>query len=252
MLAGGEPTTALRLGASMTSLQFAIGALNDIVDAPADAGRVPHKPIPAGIIDARSAALVTAVAALVGLALAAPSGGGLLVLAAVVLAIGAAYDLFAKGTSFSWIPFAIGIPILPIYGWYGATDSLPPRVAVLIVMAALAGAGLAVANARADLDTDSEAATTSVATALGPARSWWIDAGLLVAAIGLGIVSLAGSGFSLVPLALIGPGVGLAIVGLVVGRRPERGARRRSWELQAIGIALAAAGWIGALVPRAM
>ena len=34
----------------MTALQFAIGALNDVVDAPADAGRVPPKPIPGGLV----------------------------------------------------------------------------------------------------------------------------------------------------------------------------------------------------------
>jgi 4-hydroxybenzoate polyprenyltransferase len=233
----------------MMSLQIAIGTLNDIVDAPRDAGRVPPKPIPAGIISARAAGVVAVSAALVGLALAAPSGAGLVVLAVVVLAIGAAYDLFAKGTPWSWVPFAIGIPILPVYGWYGATGALPPFAPLLVVMAALAGAGLAIANARADLDADTEAAAASVATALGPQRSWWVDAGLLVAAIAVGIVSLGSSGFSVVPWTLLSIGIGIVLAGLVLGRRLERRARRRGWELQAVGAALAAAGWIGAIAP---
>jgi 4-hydroxybenzoate polyprenyltransferase len=231
----------------MTALQFAIGTLNDIVDRPADAGRVPPKPIPAGLISPRSAGALAGIAGLTGLALAAPSGPGLVLLAVVVLAIGAAYDLLAKGTPWSWMPFAVGIPILPVYGWYGATGALPDFVGVLVVMAALAGAGLAIANARADLDMDSEGSTASVATALGPDRSWWADAGLLIAAIALGIVSLGGSGFSVAPWTLLSIGIGIVVAGLVIGRRPERWARVRSWVLQAVGAALAAAGWIWAM-----
>jgi 4-hydroxybenzoate polyprenyltransferase len=41
---------ALVLGLSMTLLQFAIGALNDLHDAPTDGGRVPAKPIPSGLV----------------------------------------------------------------------------------------------------------------------------------------------------------------------------------------------------------
>ena len=33
----------------------------------------------------------------------------------VVIAIGLAYDLRLKGTAWSWLPFAVGIPILPVY-----------------------------------------------------------------------------------------------------------------------------------------
>ena len=39
----------------MTALQVSIGALNDIHDAPDDAGRKPGKPIPAGLVSVPSA-----------------------------------------------------------------------------------------------------------------------------------------------------------------------------------------------------
>ena len=129
------------LGLSMTALQFAIGVLNDIVDAPADAGRVPPKAIPGGYIAEPVARVALVGAALVGLTLAATIDGRLFLVALVVLAIGAAYDVAAKGTRWSWVPFAVGIPILPVYGWFGATGSLPASFATLIPMAVLAGAG---------------------------------------------------------------------------------------------------------------
>ena len=50
LLAGADPPTAARLGVAMTALQASIGALNDLVDAPRDAGHKPAKPIPTGLV----------------------------------------------------------------------------------------------------------------------------------------------------------------------------------------------------------
>ena len=251
LLAGGGALTAVRLGVSMTALQFAIGALNDIVDAPADAGRVPPKPLPAGLVSGSAARIVVAGSAVVGLALAIPGGPGLVALAMVVLAIGAGYDLFAKGTPWSWLPFAVGIPVLPVYGWFGATGALPPFVATIVPMAALAGAGLAIANARADLEADTSAGTDSVARRLGADRSWWVGAFLIAAAIAVGIAALAPREWNPGSWTLVGAGIGVIVAGLILGRFDDPGARRRGWEAQAIGAASAATGWVAGIVPGA-
>jgi 4-hydroxybenzoate polyprenyltransferase len=247
-LAGGGERRAVLIGMSMTALQFAIGALNDIVDARADAGRVPPKPIPGGLVTPRAAGAVAIVAALVGLGLAAIVDGRLVLLGAVVLAIGAAYDFAAKGTAWSWLPFAVGIPILPVYGWFGATGSLPASFRVLIPMAVLAGAALAIANARADLDTDRASGTSSVATRLGTERAWWVGAVLMGAAVGLGLVFIGRQGWSLATWALVVAGVAVLGFGVALGRGADA-MRRRAWELQAIGAALAATGWVSGVVP---
>jgi 4-hydroxybenzoate polyprenyltransferase len=247
LLAGGDVTAAVRLGVSMTMLQFAIGAVNDIVDAPADAGRVPPKPIPAGLVTIANARVVVALSVALGLAIAPQIGPVMLFLGLLGLGIGFAYDLAFKGTAWSWVPFAVGIPILPIYGWFGATGELPSFFAVLVPMAVLAGAGLAIANARADLDDDADAGTESVATMLGAVRSWWVEAGLIVAAISIGIVSLVWSAFRPEPWTLVAAGVGIVVAGLVLGRRRNRRARVRAWEAQAVGAAIAATGWIAAM-----
>jgi 4-hydroxybenzoate polyprenyltransferase len=235
----------------MTALQFAIGALNDIVDAPADAGRAPPKPLPAGLVSGRAARIVVAGAALVGVALAIPGGPGLVALAILVLAIGGGYDLVAKGTPWSWLPFAVGIPVLPVYGWFGATGALPPFVATIVPMAALAGASLAVANARADFEADTSAGTDSVAKRLGADRAWWVGAFLMTAAIGIGIVALAPLEWSPGPWTLVGAGIGVIAAGLILGRFDDPVARRRGWEAQAIGAAIAATGWVAGVVPAA-
>src|SRR4051794_34468777 len=70
VVAGGGLPTAIALGASMMLLQFAIGTVNDIVDAPRDAGHKPGKPIPAGLVSRRAATAIAVASAAVGLLLA--------------------------------------------------------------------------------------------------------------------------------------------------------------------------------------
>ena len=179
LIAGGELGTSVRLGVSMTALQVSIGALNDIVDAPRDRGSKPGKPIPAGLVSRDVAAVMAIISGGAGLVLGWMSGPALLLLGIAVLAIGYGYDLVFKGTAWSWLPFAVGIPLLPVYGWVGAAGTVPSSFVVLIPVAVLAGAALAVANARADEARDRRAGTASVATALGDPWSWRLNAVLL-------------------------------------------------------------------------
>ena len=116
-------------------------------------------------------------------------------------------------------------------------------------MAVLAGAGLAVANARADLDVDAAAGTTSVATRLGPRWSWWVDLALLGGATVLGFTVVGRSGWSAPTIALVIVGTALVGAGLLLGRRAAPDARRRAWEVQAIGAAIAATGWVAGMIP---
>ncbi len=244
----------IRLGASMTALQASIGILNDVVDAPRDAGRKPAKPIPAGLVAPGAARAGVVVAAAIGLVLAAPSGAAVVALGAAILAIGYAYDLRFKGTPWSWAPFAVGIPLLPVFAWLGAAGSLPAFMARLVVAAVLAGAVLAISNARADVERDRAAGVASVVTALGSERSWWLGLGLSVAilAVAVGPVLDAMASGTPPPAALIGVAAGavLLLVGAGIGYRAAAGRRERAWELQAVGIAVLAVGWLGVVTAQ--
>ncbi len=248
LLAGGAPEQALRLGVAMTALQFGIGATNDVVDAPRDAGHKLGKPIPAGLIS-QSLARATAVASFgFGLLLAIPSGAPTALLAVVVIGIGLAYDLRLKGTGWSWLPFAVGIPILPVFGWLGATGTLPPAFALLVPIAVAAGAALAIANALADVERDRAAGVSSIATALGASRAWAIQAGIIVAVVGIAIASAALFGASTNQVLLVALLGSLPICGAALGRSGGSGRRERAWQLEAIGIAAVAVAWIWALL----
>ncbi len=244
MVAAAEPLTAIRLGLSMTALQVSIGILNDLIDAPNDGGRTPPKPIPAGFVSPGAAWIAMAAAATIGLGLAVPSGGATVGLAVVVLGIGYGYDRFAKGTAWSWLPFAVGIPLLPVYGWLGAAGELPAFFAVLVPVAMLAGAALAIANAAADRERDEAAGVDSIVRRLGPSGAWQLHALLFAVVVVAALVTLVATGAQPVPLAGAGLGGAVILVGVGLGRDggPER--RQRAWEVEAIGSAVLAIAWV--------
>ncbi len=251
LVAGGEPLTAARLGFAMLALQASIGALNDLVDAPRDAGRKPGKPIPAGLVSRTAAQAVAIAAAVIGLVLSVPSGPLTVALAVAVLAIGYAYDLAAKGTAWSWLPFAIGIPLLPVFAWYGTTAALPAFFRVLVPAAVGAGAALAIANARADLERDVAAGIDSIAIRLGHDRAWLVSTTLFVV---IGVVAVVTMLAARAPIAtVVGAisGIALIAIGVDAGRNRSPRHLERAWELDAIGIAVLAAAWLAGVAAAA-
>ena len=176
---------------------------------------------------------------------AGPFGLAVVLLGVVVLAIGYAYDLFFKGTAWSWLPFAVGIPLLPVYGWVGATGGVPASFVVLVPAAVVAGAALAVANARAD-----EARDRASGTVVGgdPARQPLVVAGRRGAVIGrrrgrrsrrCSPPAPERSRWQARSSAAV-----IVAAGLVIGRSDDAGRRERAWELQAVGVAVLAAAWL--------
>jgi 4-hydroxybenzoate polyprenyltransferase len=230
-------------------LQASIGSLNDLIDAPVDAGRKPGKPIPSGAVAPAAARLVVVLGAAAGLGLAATARPGLVVLAAAGLGIGYGYDVWAKGTAWSWLPFAAGIPILPVFAWFGATGGLPGQFVILLPAAVAAGAALAIANAQADLERDVAAGHGSVAARLGPDRAWWLSAALFTAVVLVAIGSLWARGAAPIALGVTMTAGGVIAIGLGWARigRSSAARRERAWEIEAIGVAVLAAAWLAGI-----
>ena len=253
LVAAAPRDVAIRIGVAMTLLQLGIGTVNDLVDAPADAGRKPGKPIPAGLVARPSARAAAVVLFATGLVLAATLGPPMVALSAVVAAIGLAYDLRLKGTAWSWLPFAVGIPILPVYGWLGATGGLDPAFLVLVPAAAVAGAALAIANALVDVERDIAAGRTSVAARLGPRPAAVIAAvllaGVAVAAAGSAALDgVSGSALGLIVAnGLVPVAASLTTIPLAGGGRSPV-ARERAWRIEAVGLAVLAGAWVRAVL----
>ena len=248
LIAGGTPVVALRLGAAMLMLQAAIGIANDLVDEPQDRDRKFGKPLPRGLLTRRAATALFAIMLAIGLALSAISGPAVFVVAIVGVATGLLYDGWLKATAWSWLPFALGVPLLPVYAWLGATGTIPAAFGLLIPAAAAAGAALALANLLADLERDAQAGTDTTATRLGATRAWVVNVALQGLAVTIAVGSLVVAGGR-------GPGVvaaaagGLLIAaGVALSRGGSAHRRERAWECQAAGVGLLGAGWVAALV----
>jgi 4-hydroxybenzoate polyprenyltransferase len=231
----------------MLLLQFGIGAANDWADSAADALARPAKPIPAGLIRRPTAARIAVSAATGGLALAALAGLPTLAVAAAGLATGLVYDLRLKRTRWSWLPYAVGIPLLPVFAWIGAAGSLPAAFVVLVPIAMVAGAALAVANAVADVERDLGAGIETVATSLGLDRARLVGGALQSLVVLAALSSAALLGADVAWLAVTGGGSMAVLAGLVLGWHSRPTTRRHGWEVQAVGLAIMAAGWLGAV-----
>jgi 4-hydroxybenzoate polyprenyltransferase len=246
-IAGADVGVAWRLALAMLLLQFAIGAANDVADIEPDRIGHPRKPIPSGRITVARARIVFAVSASGGLVLAASVGALALVVAAVGLADGLIYDLRLKGTPISWLPFAAGVALLPVYAWLGATGRLPVAFWAIVPMALAAGAILATTNALSDLDGDIASGVESIATALGRHRSLAVNGVLLVlvqaAAVATTLLAVVPPGALLAEAA----GAAAGWAGLGMARASDPRLNRAAWEVQAFGILLLGAGWLAVL-----
>jgi len=244
LLAGATGGRAALLGASMLAIQFSIGALNDVLDAPADAVAGRAKPLVDGRVPARIALGIAAVAGPTGLVLAALAGPPAALIALTGLGIGLAYDLRLKASPWSWLPYATGIPLLPVFAWVGATGDLPVPMLAVAGLGVLGGAALAIANSLADAERDAASRTATVATTLGRVRA--IRLGALLSFVVGGIAttsavvlarSIPGTWLTCAGAATLAAGVGMGV----------RGHLQRAWEVQAIGLAILAAGWVASL-----
>jgi 4-hydroxybenzoate polyprenyltransferase len=258
VLAGGAADQVVRIGLAMTALQLGIGTVNDIVDAPRDAGRKAGKPIPSGLVSSAGAKLLAIGFFLAGSVLAASVSVATGLLAPVIIAIGLAYDLRLKGTAWSWLPFAIGIPILPVFGWIGVAGSLPAAFVVLVPAAVAAGAALAIGNTLVDVERDRDAGISSIALRLGPARARRVGIALYgliwVAAVGSAVTAGGGSA-AVAAVTLTGSIPVVAAIGAGSVSESESGSgsvspgrRERAWQAEAIGLGALAAIWLATVL----
>lgn len=246
VVAGGTAVVALRLSLAMACLQFSIGAFNDLEDAPRDGGRLPPKPIPAGLVAPRTALAIGIGAAAAGLSLSALSGLPVLGVAAIGLGCGLIYDFALSRTVLSWMPLAIAIPLVPVYAWLGATGEVAAAIRAIVPIGALAGGGLAVANALVDIDVDRETGRRTVAAVLGATAAWLAQTIALGAAAAM-IVAILPPGHLAARMA-VSLGSGLLVIGIAMVRS-RLGARRRvGWQVEAAGVAVLAIGWGLAIV----
>jgi 4-hydroxybenzoate polyprenyltransferase len=234
-VAGAPSNVAAQVALTMLGVHTFIGATNDYIDRHRDEGRS-DKPLARGQLPPRAALLMAAAGLTTGLTAAAQVSALTLVLAVLGAFVGFTYNVWMKHTALSWLPFAVGVSIIPAFAWSTVSSEIPAPILTLSLVALPGGAALALQNSLADRALDAERGVRSAAVRLGEARAL----GALVALHAVAFAALlltAPSSTS--PLLLFIAGL-LLLVGTAGSATRSRWVRQRAWEICAAALALAA------------
>lgn len=244
-----SPGRFLHLLAIEAAMQFSISALNDYFDRSIDAGRA-DKPVASGRISPYVAWRVGLLFGAVALLLALPLGSLLTIFTAVGLAGGLMYDAGLKYTAFSWLPFSIAFPTLPLWAWAGALPeaTVPSRLYWVLPVGGALALGIHLADTVPDLATDAEAGVRGLAHRLGLRRSLLVCWGAF--AVGT-LLTLALAPSIRYRLEWYAPGLAVGVLLMLAGVATylkEPGRVRLMSLLLEIGAMALAVGWVAGIM----
>ncbi|MCB1487234.1 MAG: UbiA family prenyltransferase [Bauldia sp.] len=239
---------ALLLALSIFLVSAAVGSMNDFLDVELDRTFRPDKPLVRGDLAPQEAFLVSAVAAVGGVLISLLFGLEVMLVALLVLAVGLAYDLWLKDTLFSWAPYGVGIPALPVWGFLAA-GAFTPVLLVSFPLGVLIALALYLANTIPDIEGDTAFGIRGLAHRLGVGRSLaatWVCFAVTMVLLALTPVFLGND-----PRLLL-PGVGLAAVLLAVTIgdclvNHSGAAFRRGWYISALLAGILGVAWVVSL-----
>lgn len=219
--------------------QIAIALFNDVCDLELDRINRPERALPRRLIGVGPATATVVVCAALSIALAFVFGILSGILVALGTGAGLTYSAWFKGTSMSWVPFAIAFPLLPIWEllvFHNHTGKLW-SIAVIGIPAATA---IHLSDALPDRESDLHAGSGGAATRLP--RRW-------VIALCRSLLILSGAFCASLAWMTATPplGYGAPFVGVLAGAfwPGTSGSWRRY--LIPIGALIIAAMWISAL-----
>jgi 4-hydroxybenzoate polyprenyltransferase len=242
---GGWPGAA-DLGMLLLAMfggQLAVGAVNELVDVELDRASKPHKPIPAGLVSERGARVMV----WSGLALMVIGSLRFSVVAFTLCALGTglgiAYSLWFKRTAWSWIPYILAIPLIPIWVWT-ALEDVPSALLALYPIAVPALIAIQIAQSIPDVAADRGVGVRTLAVLAGEERARILCWGLALLSVVLAtlfaprVVSEAAPVWiaSVASMVLIG-------VNVALWRRDRDLGRMSCFPCIAVAVAVIGVGW---------
>lgn len=240
--ASGQPPLG-RLALLLTSTllgQLAISIHNDYCDRDLDAQAKPWRALPRGLLTPRAAVAWTVALTLLSLVVAVPLGLKVVGLIAIGASAGFVYNAWLKRTAWTWLPFWVALPTLPLTAFATAGHWIPRLWLVYLIGAPLV-LGVYIADTLSDIESDSALGVRGLAHRLGPRRARFVGWAAIVLAQGLAL-ALWPAGQRPGPLFFVS--VGALIVAIVLDRRAVRGGHWLAIMASAIILSLS---WLMAL-----
>jgi 4-hydroxybenzoate polyprenyltransferase len=149
----GDFRRLLVLFFAVIAIYGAIGALNDYCDYSLDKTAKPRKPLIRGLVSKQFALWQALILAITGMAMSFALNWLTACFSALILALGVWYDVHAKRSLFSWVPYAVGIPTLPLWG-FAAAGRFERVLLLAYPLGALLSVALNISNTLPDREGD--------------------------------------------------------------------------------------------------
>jgi 4-hydroxybenzoate polyprenyltransferase len=232
--------TLLQIVLVVAASQIAIAVYNDVCDLELDRWTHPERPLPRGLLSSRSALIIVGFCSAAAVALAASNGPVSIVLVGLGTGAGLLYSAALKRTVWSWVPFAVAFPLLPVWVFVAIQRTLPALWTFLIIGIPVATA-IHLADSLPDIEQDRAYGIRSLACCLGCRWTGWICWLSLALAV-VEVVAL--SPLARTPtFALAGVCLCSLLLALAITRGPTRLFHRYLIALAALALST---GWIGA------
>ncbi len=171
----------LRITLAVMLAQAGSGVINDLFDMDLDSVAKPWRALPAGLISVpKAVALAAALVLLAILASALVSAISCLLLVCGV-ATSVLYSALLKRTPFSWLPYVVAYPSLPVWVWI-STGAFQAAILAVYLLGAPLVIAIHLVNQLRDYDEDEKLGIRGLVHALGKPRA--IAACYLLMAIG--------------------------------------------------------------------
>jgi 4-hydroxybenzoate polyprenyltransferase len=161
---------------------------------------------------------------------------------------GIAYSLWFKRTIWSWVPYLVALPLLPIWVWTSLSEVHPGLLAIYPI-GAPAVIAVQIAQSLPDIAADRQASVRTLAVALGPTRArraCW-TALLLAALVAVALAPrLTGHPAPVIIAALIA--AALILLNALIWRQDARRGAVAAFPCVATGAVALGLGWTIALL----
>jgi len=246
----GALSRALRLFLAVIAVYGSIGALNDYCDLDLDSTSKPFKPLVRGLVTTRFALWQALILGIAGMWLSIALNWTTAGFSAFILVLGIWYDFQAKRSILSWVPYVLGIPTLPLWG-FAAAGKFEPRLLLAYPLGALLSLALNMGNTLPDREKDAafglRALTHRLSLRAAVALMWVLYAGA-IASFAAAAPVLHNNWSILTP----GLGAGVVVLLLMIADYlifRTQGSLRRNWFAGGFLAVVTGLAWVASL-PR--